>query len=136
MNKKILSILLSAATTAALVSGTAFAENADLAGTKITMLNTKAEIQDYLEDMGAQFTEATGIEVEFYTNTDEDHITEKYAAGEPYTIMMMDYPDVADYQEYLYDLSNEDWIKDGGEKYSLSWMAVYMVSRSLSRQWV
>ena len=120
MNKKILSILLSAATTAALVSGTAFAENADLAGTKITMLNTKAEIQDYLEDMGAQFTEATGIEVEFYTNTDEDHITEKYAAGEPYTIMMMDYPDVADYQEYLYDLSNEDWIKDGGEKYSLS----------------
>lgn len=120
MNKKILSILLSAATTAALVSGTAFAENADLAGTKITMLNTKAELQDYLEDMGAQFTEATGIEVEFYTNTDEDHITEKYAAGEPYTIMMMDYPDVADYQEYLYDLSNEDWIKDGGEKYSLS----------------
>ena len=70
--------------------------------------------------MGAQFREATGIEIEFYTNTDEDHITEKFAAGEPYNITMMDYPDVADYQEYLYDLSNEDWIKDGGEKYGLT----------------
>ena len=96
------------------------AEENDLAGTKITFLNTKTEIQDYLEDMGAQFREATGIEIEFYTNTDEDHITEKFAAGEPYNITMMDYPDVADYQEYLYDLSNEDWIKDGGEKYGLT----------------
>ncbi len=34
--------------------------------------------------------------------------------------MMMDYPDVADYQEYLYDLSNEKWIADGGSQYGLT----------------
>lgn len=95
-------------------------ESRSLAGTKITFLNTKAEIQDYLKDMGTQFTDATGIEVEFYTNTEEDHITEKYAAGEPYNITMMDYPDVSDYKEYLYDLSDEDWIADGGDKYGLA----------------
>lgn len=115
MNKKALATALCTALSATIAGTAAFAD-----GTKITMLNTKMEIQDYLEEMGAQFTEATGIEIEFYTNTEEDHITEKYAAGEPYTIMMMDYPDVADYQEYLYDLSNEDWIKDGGEKYGLT----------------
>lgn len=120
MKKRCMSLLMTAAVLAGTLAGTvtAFAEQ-ELAGTKITFLNTKMEIQDYLEDMGAQFTEATGIEVEFYTNTEENHITEKYAAGEPYNIMMMDYPDVADYQEYLYDLTNEDWTKDGGSQYGL-----------------
>ena len=92
----------------------------DLKGTKITFLNTKTEIQDYLEDMAAEFEKETGITVECYTNTEENHISEKYASGEPYNITMMDYPDVADYQQYLYDLSNEDWVKDGGDKYGLT----------------
>ncbi len=120
MNKKVIAAALCALIAGTAISGTAFAEESDLAGTKITFLNTKMEIQDHLEEMGAQFTEATGIEVEFYTNTEEDHITEKYASGEPYTIMMMDYPDVADYQEYLCDLSGEEWIKDGGGQYGLT----------------
>lgn len=92
----------------------------DLSGTTITFLNTKAEIQDNLEAMAAAFKEETGITVEYYTVTEENHIAEKYAAGEPYTITMMDYPDVADYQEYLYDLSNEKWIADGGRDYGLT----------------
>ena len=121
MKKRIAAMVLTCALVATVfIPQAVMAEENDLAGTKITFLNTKTEIQDYLEDMGAQFREATGIEIEFYTNTDEDHITEKFAAGEPYNITMMDYPDVADYQEYLYDLSNEDWIKDGGEKYGLT----------------
>lgn len=94
-------------------------EDDDLAGTKITFLNTKSEIQDYLEDMAAAFQKETGITVEMYTNTEENHISEKYASGEPYTITMMDYPDVADYKNYLYDLSNENWVKDGGYDYGL-----------------
>lgn len=121
MKKKFLSFLVAGClvgTTA--MPGAVMAETEDLSGTKITFLNTKTEIQDYLEDMGKAFEDETGIEIEFYTNTEENHITEKYAAGEPYTIMMMDYPDVADYQEYLYDLSNEKWVADGGEKYGLT----------------
>ena len=121
MKKRGMSLFMTGAVLAGTLAGTTttFAEQ-DLAGTKITFLNTKVEIQDYLEDLGAQFKEATGIEVEFYTNTEENHITEKYAAGEPYNIMMMDYPDVADYQEYLYDLTNEEWTKDGGSQYGLT----------------
>ena len=122
MKKKWMALLMSGLVlTGSLTgAGSVSAEEKELAGTKITFLNTKNEIQDYLEDMGAQFTEATGIEVEFYTNTEENHITEKYASGEPYTIMMMDYPDVQDYQEYLYDLTNEEWTKDGGSQYGLT----------------
>ena len=122
MKKKWMALLMSGLVlTGSLAgAGSVSAEEKELAGTKITFLNTKNEIQDYLEDMGAQFTEATGIEVEFYTNTEENHITEKYTSGEPYTIMMMDYPDVQDYQEYLYDLTNEEWTKDGGSQYGLT----------------
>jgi raffinose/stachyose/melibiose transport system substrate-binding protein len=69
--------------------------------------------------MAAAFKKETGITVECYTNTEENHISEKYAAGEPYNITMMDYPDVADYKDYLYDLSNEKWVKDGGNDYGL-----------------
>lgn len=121
MKKRVMSLFMTGVVLAGVSAGTttAFAEQ-DLAGTKITFLNTKVEVQDYLEDLGAKFTEETGIEVEFYTNTEENHITEKYAAGEPYNIMMMDYPDVADYQEYLYALTNEEWTKDGGSQYGLT----------------
>lgn len=122
MSKKAIALLMAGCMVGSMVApaGTVMAQESDLSGTKITFLNTKTEIQDYLEDMGAAFKEETGIEVEFYTNTEENHITEKYAAGEPYTIMMMDYPDVADYQEYLYDLSGEKWIGDGGSQYGLT----------------
>ncbi len=108
MKKRVMSLFMTGVVLAGVSAGTttAFAEQ-DLAGTKITFLNTKVEVQDYLENLGAKFTEETGIEVEFYTNTEENHITEKYAAGEPYNIMMMDYPDVADYQEYLYALYDD-----------------------------
>ena len=122
MSKKAIALLMAGCMVGSMVApaGTVMAQESDLSGTKITFLNTKTEIQDYLEDMGAAFKEETGIEVEFYTNTEENHITEKYAAGEPYTSMMMDYPDVADYQEYLYDLSGEKWIGDGGSQYGLT----------------
>ena len=122
MSKKAIALLMAGCMAGSMVApaGTVMAQESDLSGTKITFLNTKTEIQDYLEDMGAAFKEETGIEVEFYTNTEENHITEKYAAWEPYTIMMMDYPDVADYQEYLYDLSGEKWIGDGGSQYGLT----------------
>ena len=39
-------------------------DTADLAGTQITMLNSKGEIQTALEDMAEAFKEDTGIELE------------------------------------------------------------------------
>lgn len=53
MKKKFLSFLVAGClvgTTA--MPGAVMAETEDLSGTKITFLNTKTEIQDYLEDMG------------------------------------------------------------------------------------
>lgn len=70
MKKKFLSFLVAGClvgTTA--MPGAVMAETEDLSGTKITFLNTKTEIQDYLEDMGKAFEDETGIEIEFYTNT-------------------------------------------------------------------
>ena len=92
MSKKAIALLMAGCMVGSMVApaGTVMAQESDLSGTKITFLNTKTEIQDYLEDMGAAFKEETGIEVEFYTNTEENHITEKYAARETYTIRMME----------------------------------------------
>ena len=76
MKKKFLSFLVAGClvgTTA--MPGAVMAETEDLSGTKITFLNTKTEIQDYLEDMGKAFEDETGIEIEFYTNTEENHIS-------------------------------------------------------------
>ena len=70
MRKKAIALLMAGCMVGSMVApaGTVMAQESDLSGTKITFLNTKTEIQDYLEDMGAAFKEETGIEVEFYTN--------------------------------------------------------------------
>ena len=73
--KKVLSVLLVAAMTTAMVCGcgssdskgdsqTAKATESDLAGTSITFLNSKGEIQEAMEDLAAEFTDETGIDVE------------------------------------------------------------------------
>ncbi len=69
MSKKAIALLMAGCMVGSMVApaGTVMAQESDLSGTKITFLNTKTEIQDYLEDMGAAFKEETGIEVEFYT---------------------------------------------------------------------
>lgn len=113
--KKLLSIFLAVAMIFAMVAVSASAD-----GAKITFLNTKQEVQDYLEELGKAFFDETGITVEFYTNTEENHINEKYAAGAPYTITMMDHPDVADYQEYLLPLNDEEWAAFGGNEYGMT----------------
>lgn len=106
--------------TSGAVSQNATTEGAGVGSdTTITLLNTKSEVQDYLEELATAFKADTGITLECYTNTEENHIAEKYAAGEPYTIMMMDHPDVSDYQEYLLDLSGSDWAATGGNVYGL-----------------
>ena len=68
--KKVLSVLLVAAMTTAMVCGcgssdskgdsqTAKATESDLAGTSITFLNSKGEIQEAMEDLAAEFTDET-----------------------------------------------------------------------------
>lgn len=89
---------------------------------KITLLNTKSELQTQFEEMAKKYQEQTGVtvEVNFTSDVVGTHLAGKYAAADPYTIMLVDHPDVYDFREYLADLSGEDWIKDGGDTYGIT----------------
>ena len=103
--KKVLSVLLVAAMTTAMVCGcgssdskgdsqTAKATESDLAGTSITFLNSKGEIQEAMEDLAAEFTDETGIDVEVLAcGTGEvpyTKVTSAYNSGNAPTMSMLD----------------------------------------------
>ena len=142
--KKLISVLLVSALTAAMASGcgsssesgstaadTKTAESAseestqaggssqesDLAGTSITFLNSKGEIQEAMEELAAEFTDETGIDVEILAcGTGESpytKVTSAYNSGSAPTMSMLDTTDaLALADEYALDLSNEDWVKE------------------------
>lgn len=88
-----------------------------LEGVKITMMNSKPELEDAFNEAAKEFQDATGVEMEVYT-TDKpgEAIAQKYAAGDPATLMLCDYPNVMDIAaEKLLDLSDEKWSADGGD---------------------
>ena len=90
---------------------------ASLEGVKITMMNSKPELEDAFNEAAKEFQDATGVEMEIYT-TDKpgEAIAQKYAAGDPATLMLCDYPNVKDIAaEKLLDLSDEKWMADGGD---------------------
>lgn len=103
----------------------------DLAGTRITFLNSKGEVQTALENMADAFYDETGIEVEILAcGTGESpytKITSAYNSGTASTMAMLDNTDImALAEEYAVDLSDEKWIKEsegqvmviGGKVYS------------------
>ena len=119
--------------TAAGTESTGNIDTADLAGTQITMLNSKGEIQTALEDMAEAFKEETGIEVEesdeikvvspcvFSTpgmtcGTGESpytRVTSAYNSGTAPTMAILDTTDVvALASQYAVDLSDEEWVKE------------------------
>ena len=88
-----------------------------LEGVKITMMNSEPELEDAFNEAAKEFQDATGVEMEVYT-TDKpgEAIAQKYAAGDPATLMLCDYPNVMDIAaEKLLDLSDEKWSADGGD---------------------
>lgn len=89
----------------------------ELAGTKISFLNSKGEIQSALEDIAAVFEEETGIAVDIMAcGTGEvpyTKITSAYNSGAAPTMAMLDTTDiVALAEEYAVDLSAEDWVSE------------------------
>ena len=86
-------------------------------GVKITVLNTKSEIQTQWEELAAEYKDITGVDVEVSVTVGDSpsqDITKRYASGEVPTIFMGDIQDIIMLDEYALDLSNEDWAKDGG----------------------
>ena len=65
-------------------------------GTKITIFNSKVEIESQMEDMAAKYSKEKGIDVEVYYSNDTvaAHLATKYASKDPYTISMVDAKDI------------------------------------------
>lgn len=94
-----------------------FEYDESLAGTEITLLNSKAEIQVALEEMAAVFEEKSGVHVEVMPVTDGDSpytkVISLYNSGNPPTLSILDTTDViALAQEKAEDLTNEAWTSE------------------------
>lgn len=97
-----------------------FQYDADLSGTNITLLNSKAEIQVALEEMSAEFEKKSGIHVEVMPVTDGDSpytkVVSLYNSGNPPTLSILDTTDViALAEEKAEDLTDEPWIGEAQE---------------------
>lgn len=94
-----------------------FQYDPSLEGTSITLLNSKAEIQNALVEMSEEFEKKSGVHVEVMPVTDGDSpytkVVSLYNSGNPPTMSILDTTDViALAEEKAADLSNEAWLKE------------------------
>ncbi len=98
------------------VSIDTFQYDSSLGGTKITLLNSKAEIQVALEKMGAEYEKKSGVHIEVMPVTDDSPYTKivsLYNSGNPPTMSILDTTDViALAEEKGEDLTNEAWVEE------------------------
>ena len=91
-----------------------FEYDASLSGTKITLLNSKAEIQVALTKMAEEYEKKSGVHVEVMPVTDGDSpytkVVSMYNSGTPPTMAILDTTDViALAEEKAVDLTGEPW---------------------------
>lgn len=133
--KKVLALCIASAVTVGLLTGCggnggsengrsdassrsgAEGSQSELAGTKITLLNSKGEIQTALEDMADAFGEETGIFVEVQAcgsgESPYTKVTSAYNSGTAPTMAMLDTTDIlALAEEYAVELTGEEWLKE------------------------
>ncbi|GAB1158862.1 ABC transporter substrate-binding protein [Paenibacillus illinoisensis] len=87
---------------------------------KITLLNSKSEINSQLEQAAKDFqTENPDISLEIIPVGSGQSPFEKasalYASGNPTTMMMLDTGDVEKFKDRVLDLTSEKWMKDAVE---------------------
>lgn len=97
-----------------------FSYDTSLEGTTITLLNSKAEIQTALEEMGTVFEEKSGVHIDVMPVTEGDSpytkVVNMYNSGSAPTLAILDTTDVeALAEEKALDLSNEEWVEEAGE---------------------
>ncbi|QWU15032.1 raffinose/stachyose/melibiose transport system substrate-binding protein [Paenibacillus sophorae] len=86
-------------------------------GIKITLLNSKSEIQPQLEEAAKAFHEANptiSLEIQPVPNGGSpfERASTLYASGNPPTMIMLDTGDVAKFKDRILDLSGEKWNAD------------------------
>lgn len=94
-----------------------FEYDMSLSGTTITLLNSKAEIQTALVEMGAEFEKRSGVHIEVMPITEGDSpytkVVSLYNSGTPPTLSILDTTDViALAREKAADLSDEPWTEE------------------------
>lgn len=112
---RFLSVLLTAGLLAAALTGCSGGKS----GKRITLLNTKGEIQADFEKLAKTYEEKTGVKVEITAAAAGASpfatISSMYNSGNPPTMAMLDTTDVVSlYAEKALDLSEEKWAKESG----------------------
>ncbi|MFY9278731.1 MAG: ABC transporter substrate-binding protein [Caldicoprobacterales bacterium] len=86
---------------------------------KISLLNSKGEIQAQLEESAKVFTEDTGIELEIIPcpagQSPFEKASSMYASGNAPALLMIDTGDIIKFKDKLLDLSDEEWVDDAME---------------------
>ena len=119
MKKTILAIACSSLLLS-LLPAKAKKRTASTSGVKISILNTKSEIQSKWDEIAKEYKKLTGVNVDVSVTVGESpsqDITRRYASGEVPTIYMGDIQDIIMLSEYAADLSHEKWASLGGTKY-------------------
>lgn len=86
---------------------------------KISLLNTKSEIQTQLEEMAKKYGEAHNVDMEVLVTVGDSpsqDITKRYASGEAPTLFMGDVQDIYMLEEYALDMSDAKWASEQGGK--------------------
>jgi len=117
---RLLSLLVSAAVMVTLVAGCGKATTTSSTTTgpvKITMLNSKGEIQSQLEDAAKEFTKANPkITLEIVPcpagGSPFEKISAMYAAGNAPSLAMLDPGDIPKFKDKFLDLSSKKWVSD------------------------
>lgn len=97
-----------------------FSYDDSLNGTKITLLNSKAEIQTALEEISVVFEEKTGVHMDVMPVTEGDSpytkMVNMYNSGNAPTLAILDTTDVEALAEAKgLDLSAQPWVEQAGE---------------------
>lgn len=81
----------------------------------ITIFNSKNELQEDFETLAEEYGKEHNVDIEVFYSSDTvaAHLSTRYAAGEPYTINMVDAKDIYLLGgEYGYDMSGQDWTNE------------------------
>ncbi len=80
-----------------------------------TIFNSKSELQENFEELAEKYGEENNVDIEVYYSNDtvSAHLSTKYAANEPYTLVMTDAKDIYTIgKQYGYDMTGQKWIQD------------------------
>lgn len=115
MKRRLVAAILMAAMTLSLAACGGSEGGSGGSGNTLTIFNSKSEIQAQFEEMVAEYSEATGTDVEVYYSNDTvaAHLATRYSSNDPYTLSMVDAKDVYSLaEEHAVDLSDQEWVKN------------------------